>query len=419
MANGNKKNSNKKKKEKQLRESGLKKESFNVKEVSEAKTKVKKIDEVILMGPSSDEEKEKKVKPKVSKKDERRKEEKTIKSATIDGNTFLEDTKKVNLGKMFAGIVIVFFGLVFLGQSVGWFGSLDVHFLKLWPLLVIIIGLSFFKIDKFWNKVVGISAIIVVFIMALVWLLSNGNITTIILSGNIVQENRELPDFSRISFEGVGDVSIKQGEETLFVIEADENIVAEVVTEVVDDTLIVKYRNPLWNLALFDEANVDIKITTLALESIKMSGSGSVNGADIVSDELEISLVGDGSVYMDVYVQKLISRIVGSGEFNLSGKSDRQLVYITGSGKYDSRDLVSNETGVRIAGSGEVIVNTENELDASISGSGTVRYIGSPEISNSDISGSGSIEVFDPLSELNEEVDVEEIDLFEDIEINF
>ena len=51
-------------------------------------------------------------------------------------------------------------------------------------------------------------------------------------------------------------------------------------------------------------------------------------------------------------------------------------------------------TAVRVAGSGDADVNVTNKLDASVSGSGDVRYTGNPKSISSSKSGSGDIDRF-------------------------
>ena len=61
-----------------------------------------------------------------------------------------------------------------------------------------------------------------------------------------------------------------------------------------------------------------------------------------------------------------------------------------GSGNIRAGNLVSEESEVEIAGSGNVEVNSSNSLDVHIMGSGEVKHRGSARVSTS-IQGSGSV----------------------------
>jgi hypothetical protein len=83
--------------------------------------------------------------------------------------------------------------------------------------------------------------------------------------------------------------------------------------------------------------------------------------------------------------------ISGSGKISASGSSDKVKTSISGSGKLLAADFATKSCNVRISGSGDVEINVKDELDASISGSGSVSYKGDPGRVNSHSSGSGKV----------------------------
>lgn len=351
---------------------------------------------VILMGPAPEEKKDvsKSIKKQLREKKKERKaqEDKVIQPATLTGDLFkTDDSNHVNLGRVFIIVLIIVAVLIVIGENAGWFGSLDVHFFKLWPLFLIFAALSLVTVKHFWTKLLGTLATICVFIVVIALLISGGNLATISLAGVVKEEVREVAPYSSVSFEGVGDVVILKGEDYAFAITADENVVSEVTSEVIDGELVIKYKNPIWNFTLFDNANVGIVLMVPTLERIQMTGAGLIMSPYIEAEDLEVVVVGSGDVIMDLDVGNLVSRVTGNGEFTLTGSVDRQLVYITGSGIYNAENMVSDEAGVRISGAGKVYVNVQKELNISVNGSGEVSYKGDPLISQSDVSGSGAI----------------------------
>ncbi len=64
---------------------------------------------------------------------------------------------------------------------------------------------------------------------------------------------------------------------------------------------------------------------------------------------------------------------------------------LTGSGKVLAANLETDKCDIRISGSGDVEINVKSELEANISGSGSVSYKGNPNHVNSHASGSGHI----------------------------
>jgi hypothetical protein len=66
-------------------------------------------------------------------------------------------------------------------------------------------------------------------------------------------------------------------------------------------------------------------------------------------------------------------------------------ITVSGSGAFAGREFQTADATVSISGSGEAIIWATERLDAQVSGSGLVRYVGNPGQLSTDISGSGSV----------------------------
>jgi hypothetical protein len=83
--------------------------------------------------------------------------------------------------------------------------------------------------------------------------------------------------------------------------------------------------------------------------------------------------------------------ISGSGKLEASGTANEIKTSISGSGKVYASNLTVDKCEARITGSGDVEINVKSELDANITGSGTVSYKGNPSHVNGHSSGSGKV----------------------------
>ena len=187
-------------------------------------------------------------------------------------------------------------------------------------------------------------------------------------SGQVKSETRQVSGFTGIELSGNGEVTIEQGETESLTIEADDNVLPALTSEVRDSVLelgtkprtTVRTRNP-----------IRYRVTLKDLTSIELSGSGSVSGADLQASALQVD-------------------ISGSGTINLAGAADQQDVEVSGSGRYEAAQLPSRSATIEISGSGKATVAASDQLRVDISGSGTVTYSGDPAI-DQDISGSGRL----------------------------
>jgi hypothetical protein len=64
---------------------------------------------------------------------------------------------------------------------------------------------------------------------------------------------------------------------------------------------------------------------------------------------------------------------------------------VIGSGSFKGLELDSNDTDVKVAGSGQAKVVANEILKARVNGSGTIVYKGNPENVNNKTNGSGKI----------------------------
>jgi hypothetical protein len=187
-------------------------------------------------------------------------------------------------------------------------------------------------------------------------------------SGTLRTESRAVAGFSAIELTGSGDVVIAQDGTQSLSIEAEDNILPNLTSDVSNGTLQLGTKD---GVDLHHTQPVTYRVTVADLTGLQLSGSGSLTAVGITTPAISIDISGSGDVTVD-------------------GTADSQTVTISGSGDYSARDLLSSTSSAEISGSGNVTVNTLDILDATISGSGNVTYAGHPQVSQ-HIGGSGEL----------------------------
>lgn len=185
-------------------------------------------------------------------------------------------------------------------------------------------------------------------------------------SGDVITESREVSGFSKIAVLGSGVVVVEvDGTESL-TIEAEDNIMPLLTTEVRNGRLELGPKS-----SISPTRQITYTISAAALEGVSISGSGDISATGVDADSFTVE-------------------ISGSGRVEPTGTTTELTVEIAGSGDYEGEGLVAELGEVTVSGSGNVLVNVTDQLDVTISGSGDVRYMGSPSVSSS-ISGSGEM----------------------------
>ncbi|MFM9838899.1 MAG: head GIN domain-containing protein [Cyclobacteriaceae bacterium] len=244
------------------------------------------------------------------------------------------------------------------------------------------------------------------------------------------RETRSVAAFSKISFRVPGKLVLRQGSPQKVEIEGDKETLSKIETEVKGDRLSIG--NERWNWGWSSNDRVMVYITVKDISALSVSGSGDlITEGKIITNKLDLNVSGSGSLQTEASVsgdmeanvsgsgridvkgsceslesdisgsgrvnasltilRNIAVDISGSGKFEGSGSAKEIKTEISGSGKVFASNLEVDICNVRISGSGDVEINVKSELDANISGSGTVSYKGNPSHVNGHSSGSGKV----------------------------
>lgn len=201
-------------------------------------------------------------------------------------------------------------------------------------------------------------------------------------------ETRDLNAFSSIGVAISADVYYTPGSTHEIRIEGDARDVEDLITEVKNGRLSLKYEN--WKIK---RSKLTIYVSSMKLDGVNVSGSAKFKSDEELSaEEMGIALSGSGRIqFARLDAEEIEVKISGSGNAILQqGAAEEMDVKISGSGKLDAERFEVQEFDASISGSGSCKITVHDELDARMSGSGGVYYHGNPVV-NSVSSGSGKI----------------------------
>jgi hypothetical protein len=209
-----------------------------------------------------------------------------------------------------------------------------------------------------------------------------------LLTSLAAEDVRNLKPFYGIGISVHAEVYYTQGNNHEIRIEGNERDVKDLITEINNGFLQVKYDNNR-----IKRSKLIIHITSKEVESVKISGSSQFKAKDPVSsEEMDLAMSGSGGVtFNQLDSDEVDVKISGSGSITLhKGKADEMGVKISGSGKLQAEDFEVSECSIAVSGSGNCRITATDELDVKLSGSGKVYYRGNPQLSSVS-SGSGKV----------------------------
>ncbi len=207
-------------------------------------------------------------------------------------------------------------------------------------------------------------------------------------NGKLASDVRNVSSATKIKLMGDMDVIINTGN-TGVKVEADENIIPYIRTEMDGDWLEIKTEN---NLNINTKNPVRVYITTPRITDVEVTGSGNVTTESKfdADNKIGFSITGSGNITFNVNAPRINANITGSGTLHVLGETRDVSVNVAGSGNYEGRELKAENAKVTIAGSGDANLFADQNLQVKIMGSGSVKYRGNAAV-DKQIMGSGSV----------------------------
>lgn len=223
--------------------------------------------------------------------------------------------------------------------------------------------------------------------------------TTVRGSGNVVEEDRTIGEVTGVELATIGTLHIERGMRTNLSIEAEDNLLEHIETNVRVTTLTIRSDEGV-NLDITEPINY--YLTVAELDTIVVSSSGDIEAPDLEAARFAVSISSSGDLTMgDLACETLTVEISSSGDVTMGqleaerlnvdlsssgnltvagGDVERQEISMSSSGDYTAEDLASVEAEVTLSSSGHATIRVSDRLDARLSSSGNLYVLGNPTI---------------------------------------
>lgn len=196
---------------------------------------------------------------------------------------------------------------------------------------------------------------------------SFGNVSGVQGSGTTKSEKREIAGFKEVEASGAITLEIVAQKGFSVEVEADDNLLQYIKTEVSGDTLKVFTKD-----RISPKTKILVKISMPELDSLDVSGASNATVSNVKAASLKLEASGASKIKID-------------GEAN-SLKSDA-----SGASGIDAEGLKVENANVQASGASNTTVSAINELKADASGASTIYYTGEPKSISPKTSGESSV----------------------------
>jgi len=186
-------------------------------------------------------------------------------------------------------------------------------------------------------------------------------------SGNVANEKRNVSNFKGIDVGGIYEVEIVAQKDFSVEVEADDNLLPLIKTEV-DNGILEISSEKRFNT----KSPVRIRISAPNIEELEVSGASKVNLSNLDNNFLKV----DAS---------------GASKMEISGKTVDLDIESSGACKINAENLQSQNATVDSSGASNINVSVSGALKVDASGASKITYAGNPQNIEKDTSGAGSV----------------------------
>ncbi len=238
------------------------------------------------------------------------------------------------------------------------------------------------------NRIVGLS-----FALAMLFVLQSGCTFAskgIKGDGNVVKQERSISSFDGIDVGGAFNVFLTQGESEKLVVEADENLLDIIVTEVRGSTLKIKTTEDIR-----ESSKLNIYITFKDLKSLDVSGACDLVGENKFKlGDLDLDCSGASEMEMKLSAGNINLDCSGASSAELFGSAQSVNLDLSGASKYYAMDFEVAIYDADASGASHGKIFVTEELSVEVSGTASLKYKGEPRIKEHDVSGAGSLKKY-------------------------
>lgn len=212
-------------------------------------------------------------------------------------------------------------------------------------------------------------------------------------NGNMKTENRTISSFDAVYVSGNTDLFVKQDSIFSVRIEADENLMEYIITELDGSTLKIRSKD---GVNLKSSRSIKVYVSAPSFKHFNASGSCNIFGENKItsSEAIAIDISGASDVKMELMAPQIETDLSGASSLTLAGQTKDFKVNGSGSTDINCFDLQTENTIIELSGAGSASVFASLKLDVRSSGAADVRYKGNATVSQK-LSGAGSVKKVD------------------------
>jgi hypothetical protein len=218
-------------------------------------------------------------------------------------------------------------------------------------------------------------------------------------SGNVITETRAVSGVSGVNLSTIGHLIIEVSDTESLHIEAEDNLMDYIETDVRNGELTIRTRN---KVNLKSTKPVYYHLTVTGLDTVMTYSSGNIEAPDLKAGRFSITVASSGSIQIaSLEADTLTAKLFSSGNLTIGrlnartlnseissagnlyiggGEVKTQNVALNSSGNYTAGDLASNKAEMKLNSAGSATIRVIDSLKATLNSSGDLSYLVNPTL---------------------------------------
>lgn len=186
-------------------------------------------------------------------------------------------------------------------------------------------------------------------------------------SGTSKTESRNVSGFTKVNAGGAINVEIAAQKDFSVTVEADDNLLTNIKTEVSGDTLKIYSED-----RISPKTPIKVIISMPTIEGLDISGASSGSVVGVSANSLDLKASGASKIKIDGIAKELNADASGASTI-------------------DAENLKVEDADVEASGASKAVVAATNDLKADASGASKISYTGEPKNIKQNSSGASSV----------------------------
>ncbi|WP_340111691.1 head GIN domain-containing protein [Maribellus mangrovi] len=204
---------------------------------------------------------------------------------------------------------------------------------------------------------------------------------------NVVKQEREVDPFDEIKVSRGINLYLTQGESFALIIEADENLLEVIETEVAGDELIIRSTANVKSAKSFK-----VFVTAPEFEAIKgLAGCNIFSETELSTSELVLRASAGSNFNLEISAKTVDVSASAGSNMKLKGLAEDFYGKASSGSNIKAEDLKSTKAEVKVSSGANIWITASKRLEANANSGGNIFYAGEPSDTDVHKSSGGNV----------------------------